>query len=675
MRYAVSRPALACVVCLLAVPSPAPGGPDPARPPTIDDLLHLKTIAGTQLSPNGQLVAYGITEADFEHDAFVTHIWIAPASGTQPYQLTRGEKSASSFRWSPDGTWLAFLSERVGDKNQIFAIRPDGGEAVQLSASETAISHFEWSADGTRLAFTAPEAETKEQKARKEQLGDYLTVRREYAFEHIAIVDLADAMKSPSAGTAHTHGHDFSVSSLAWSPDGTRIAFAGVLNPDLSQLGTSDLYVLDVKTDAVKKIVSQAGPDGSPKWSPDGGRIAFESAMGRPDFFHANGRIAVVSAAGGPVTSVTDDFDEDPSLIAWIGDAIWFQGLQKTTGHLFSVSSDSKAVTRASRPDELIGSGFTLSGDGARVAFSAGSPTSMPEVYVAGVRFEDIRRLTHVTEQLSGLVVGTRGLVSWKSKDGATIEGVLVKPRDFDPSKRYPLLVVTHGGPTGVDRPVMLDTRYYPVDAWVARGALALKVNYRGSAGYGEHFRQLNVRNLGVGDTWDVVSGVESLVARGWVDPTRVGCMGWSQGGYISAFLTTATTMCTAVSVGAGISDWATYYYNTDITPFTRQYLAATPTEDPAIYQKTSPISYIAQARTPTLIQHGENDRRVPIPNAYELRQALDDRGVPVEMVVYKGFGHGITKPKAMRAVMRHNLEWFNHYLWGDPAPDFVGMK
>jgi dipeptidyl aminopeptidase/acylaminoacyl peptidase len=148
--------------------------------------------------------------------------------------------------------------------------------------------------------------------------------------------------------------------------------------------------------------------------------------------------------------------------------------------------------------------------------------------------------------------------------------------------------------------------------------------------------------------------------------------MGWSQGGYISAFLTTSSTRFRAISVGAGISNWATYYYDTDITPFTINYLGDNPANDPDIYAKTSPMSYIRQARTPTLIQHGELDRRVPIPNAYELRQGLEDRGVPVEMVVYKAFGHGITKPRAMRAVMQHNLAWFNHHLWGDPLPDFV---
>ena len=435
---------------------------------------------------------------------------------------------------------------------------------------------------------------------------------------------------------------------------------------------TADVYTLDLATDTVTPLVTQAGPDTSPRWSPDGSKIAFESAMSRPDFYHANGRIAVVAASGGTPVSVTDAFDEDPNLIDWTGVGIVFSGLQKTTSHLFVADPSSKAITRISQPDALIGFGFSVSKDGSSVAFGAASPTTMAEVYAASRTGFSPRKLTDMTSQLASYRVGRREVVQWKSQDGTAIEGVLVRPADFDSTKKYPLLVIIHGGPTGIDRPVLLENRYYPVDTWVGRGALVLKVNYRGSAGYGEKFRQLNVRNLGVGDAWDVVSGIDHLVAKGWVDPARVGCMGWSQGGYISAFLTTSTTRCAAVSVGAGISNWATYYFNTDITPFTIQYLGADPAADPAIYLKTSPMTHIMKAKTPTLIQHGENDRRVPIPNAYELRQGLEDRGVPVSMVVYKGFGHGINKPKAMRAVMRHNLEWFNHHLWKDPAPDFA---
>jgi dipeptidyl aminopeptidase/acylaminoacyl peptidase len=326
---------------------------------------------------------------------------------------------------------------------------------------------------------------------------------------------------------------------------------------------------------------------------------------------------------------------------------------------------------RVSQPDALMLAGGTLSADGKTFAFAASSPTSLSEIYVTALQPFAPRRLTSMTDQVSGYTLGRREVISWKSQDGTPIEGVLIKPANFEAGRKYPLLCVIHGGPTGIDRPTMIDSRIYPTDLWAARGALILKVNYRGSAGYGEKFRQLNVRNLGVGDEWDVLSGVDHLVKLGWVDPKRVGCMGWSQGGYISAFLTTSSKAFAAISVGAGISNWATYYYNTDITPFTIQYLGADPATDPEIYAKTSPMTYIKQAATPTLIQHGELDRRVPIANAYELRQGLENRGVKVEMVVYKGFGHGVTKPKASRAVIQHNLAWFNHYIFGDPLPEF----
>jgi dipeptidyl aminopeptidase/acylaminoacyl peptidase len=165
---------------------------------------------------------------------------------------------------------------------------------------------------------------------------------------------------------------------------------------------------------------------------------------------------------------------------------------------------------------------------------------------------------------------------------------------------------------------------------------------------------------------WDVESGVDYLVAKGMADPERVGAMGWSQGGYISAFLATNSTKFKAISVGAGISNWVTYYVNTDIHPFTRHYLKATPWDDMAIYLKTSPMTNIKKARTPTLIQHGENDRRVPIPNAYELFQGLQDVGVPTKLIVYKGFGHGISKPKEQLVATWHNWQWFAKYIWGE---------
>jgi dipeptidyl aminopeptidase/acylaminoacyl peptidase len=664
------KTALALLALLLVISA----APAQTHVPTLDDLITLKSIGATQISPDGKWVAYTVGYGDFKQDAFVTQIWIANSDTGKSFQLTRGDKSSTSPRWSPDGKWLAFLSNRLEDKNQIFVIDPTGGEAQQLTKSETAINNFAWSEDGKTIAYTATEPIAQPLKDRKEYYGDYDVVHEGYSYVHIWTLDVAEAMKAPLAGKQRTKKAEFSVDSFSWSPDGSTIVFSATLNPDLIQGVTGDIYLLKLSDDSVKKIVDQAGPDTSPRFSPDGKQIVFSSAMGEKLYFASNSRLAIVGVDGGKPRSITDSFDENPGLLEWNRNGIYFAGSQKTASHLFHVDPVSAKVTRVSQPDNLMAGSFSFTHNADRIAFTVASPTSINEVFVSDAQSFAPRKLTNLNEQTKSFTLGTRELISWQSQDGTTIEGVLIKPADFDPAKKYPLLCIIHGGPTGIDRPVLLtpDSRYYPSDIWAARGALILKVNYRGSSGYGEKFRKLNVGNLGVGDAWDVLSGVDYLIAKGWVDKDKVACMGWSQGGYISAFLTTSTDRFAAISVGAGISNWATYYYNTDITPFTINYLGNDPAEDPAIYLKTSPMSYIKKARTPTLIQHGELDRRVPIANAYELRQGLENRGVKVEMVVYKGFGHGITKPKSMRAVMQHNLSWFNHYIWGDPMPDFT---
>ena len=642
--------------------------------PTVDELLQLRVPRLAEISPDGRWVAYSVLTPDFKKDAFTPQVWLAETATGRTFQLTRGDDGAGNPKWSPDGRWLSFVSGRDGGKNQLFLISPDGGEAVRITDAKDGGGDYEWSADGRQIAFLAEEPEVPADKDRTEHLGDFRVVRSDYRHTHLWTIDVAKALETPAAGVQRTKGRDFSVGDFAWSPDGTRIAFSATVNPDLVQSASADIYLLKLADDTVTKIVDQPGPDTAPVWSPDGARIAFASAMGNPRYYALNSRLAMVPAAGGAPVSLTDAFDENPRLMSWKTEGIYFSALQRTAMHLFRVRPEDRRIDRVSQPDGLLAGAFSLTRDGRAVAFLAGAPDALPEVYVTEAEPFAPRRLTDFNAQTTGLILGTRELITWTSRDGESIEGVLIKPADFDPAKRYALLCVIHGGPTGIDRPVLLqpDSRYYPADIWAARGALVLKVNYRGSAGYGERFRTLNMRNLGVGDAWDVLSGVDHLVAQGWVDPKRVGCMGWSQGGYISAFLTTSSDRFAAISVGAGISNWATYYYNTDITPFTINYLGDDPVDDPEIYRLTSPMSYIREAKTPTLIQHGENDRRVPIPNAYELRQGLEDRGVPVEMVVYKGFGHGIGKPRASRAVMRHNLEWFGHHLWGDPKPDFT---
>jgi dipeptidyl aminopeptidase/acylaminoacyl peptidase len=364
---------------------------------------------------------------------------------------------------------------------------------------------------------------------------------------------------------------------------------------------------------------------------------------------------------------VSSSFDEDADLLRWAPEGIYFSALQKTTSSLFMLDPKTETVKPVDLPGTKIATQFSFSNDFRHVAYRGTGANRYGEIYSTDLPATSPVKLTNAGSQLSGFDLAKREVIHWKSGDGTPIEGILYKPADFDPSRKYPLLVVIHGGPTGIDVPAIYADRYYPIERFIAKGALVLRPNYRGSAGYGEKFRSLNVRNLGVGDYADVISGVDSLIAQGFVDKDRVGAMGWSEGGYISAFITTSSDRFKAVSVGAGISDWLTYYANTDITPFTRQYLHATPWDDPDIYRKTSPISYIAKAKTPTLIQQGGSDRRVPVAGSFELRQALEDHGVPVKMVIYDGFGHPIDKPKQQRAVMEENENWFDHYIWGDP--------
>ncbi len=655
---------------MLTAPLSAQSG---ATVPSIDNLLSLKAVGAPRISPDRQQIAYLVTGTDWGQDAFVPQIWVYDTRVNAARQLTRHEAGAGQVQWSPDGKWLSFTSTRVEGRSQLFVMAIEGGEPVRLTNAAGGVGAYGWRPDGSTIAFTSsPSAAAR--KSRDTTLGGFEVVRRDYAMQALYSIDVNAALSSPQTGALRTPAAaKFSVGGFEWSRDGARIAFSATTVPDPVAGNTADIHVLTLADNSIRAVVTQAGADSDPHWSPDGRQLVFSSAMGevRENFFR-NSRLAVVSTEGGAVRAITAGFDELPGFVDWGARGVYFSGSQRTASHLFVADPVTGQVVRVTGPDSGMYSGFSLSRDQSVAAFVVSSPSAVPEIGHSVLSAFAPRVVTSMSAQVRDWKLGTREVVRWKSRDGTEIEGILIKPRDFDPSRKYPLLCVIHGGPTGIDRPTLPDARYYPVDEWVNRGALVLKVNYRGSAGYGERFRALNYRNLGVGDAWDVVSGVDALVARGWVDAARVASMGWSQGGYISAFLTTSSTRFVATSVGAGISDWRTYYYNTDITPFTINYLGADPVTDPAIYAKTSPIDYVRAARTPTLIQHGELDRRVPIANAYQLRQALEDRGVPVEMIVYKGFGHGITKPKSQRAVMQHNLGWFNHYIFGDPLPDLT---
>jgi dipeptidyl aminopeptidase/acylaminoacyl peptidase len=548
--------------------------------PSIEQSLGTKSVAGAQISPDGRYAAYTVQQANWDENDFYTQIWIAvPATGER-YQLSSGKKSSSGARWSPDSRRLAFTSDRDG-KRQIYLISPTGGEATALTAEENGVGAIAWAPDGSAIAFAASGPDAKERKDRKEKYGDFEIVGGDYIMNHLWLVKIpaelpADPKKLPKPEPL-TKGDAFSVDSFSWSPDGERIAFSASRDPDLGSGDTETLYVLDLADLHVKKLLASPGPSSNPMWSPDGKEIAYTTSNGQPFFFYANRYVAVIPAEGGKPRLLTGEFDEDANLLDWGPDGIYFAAAQKTTAHVFRVDPTTRAIHRISGPDAFSAGGASFTKDHRTLASIGAAPNHFSEVFVSSTADFAPKVLTDVAAQYRDFRLATREVVQWKSKDGTALEGILIKPADYDPSRKYPLLVVIHGGPTGVDNPLMAADRYYPVERFAAKGALILKPNYRGSAGYGEKFRALNVRNLGVGDYDDVIAGVDSLIARGIVDKDRVGAMGWSQGGYISAFITCYSDRFKAVSVGAGISDWMTYYVNTDIHPFTRQYLKATP--------------------------------------------------------------------------------------------------
>jgi dipeptidyl aminopeptidase/acylaminoacyl peptidase len=643
-------------------------------------------VGSATISHNGQHVLYTQRRTDWSKNRYDTEIWISK-DGKPPFQLTNThDGSSNNPQWSPDDQWIAFTASR-GDKNQIHVIRADGGEAFAVTHEENGINGYRWTPDGEGFIITMSQKESKPDKTRKERYGAYEVDDEEYKLTWLYRVDFNpsdllpsdlpcyeakdstyqtwDCIKMPKA-EALIDSVDYTIRGYDISPDGKWVAYTHTPDPLINSFMDSDISLLNIEDLSTKKIISNPSADNVMGFSPDGKQLLYSSSLdNRTSNYYENNKIFVFDIQSGNSSRLVPDFDENLRIVAWNPKGIFATALQRTAIHLYKIDPYNNTIELMADDPIQFGS-VSFSEDGTSLAYSATHQDDIHEVYHLTPDFMGARKVTNVNHQIKDWKVAQSEVITWKSKDGQEIEGVLHKPMDFDPSKKYPLLVAIHGGPTGTDRPYPVLSYVYPVNQWLNKGALVLRVNYRGSAGYGEAFRKLNVENLGVGDAWDVLSGVDHLVEKGMVDEDRMGCMGWSQGGYISAFLTTNTNRFKAISVGAGISNWMTYYVNTDIHPFTRQYLKATPWENEEVYRKTSPMTNINNASTPTLIQHGEFDRRVPIANAYELVQGLRDNDVPAKLVVYKGFGHGITKPKERLAAVWHNWEWFNKYLWNE---------
>jgi dipeptidyl aminopeptidase/acylaminoacyl peptidase len=634
------------------------------RAMTFEDVLALKGVADAQISPDGKWIAYTVSSVDMKDNAVDSDIWLVATSGGSPIRLTTNKKSDSQPRWSPDGKKLAFISARE-ERPQIFLISPFGGESERVTEAKTGVQSFQWSPDGRQIAFIAQQEMTPEEEKKQKDRDDAIVVDKNFKFARLWVIDVQTKKASELVK------NDYVVNDPQWSPDGNSIAYVTNPTPKADDGSLTDIYIIDVKSGRQRKLLENDGPDTSPRWSPDGRRIAFLSREPRLGAF-GQSRLMMISAEGGSPREVAQAFLYQPGAVIWSkdGNTLYFNSSVRTTSQLFSVPSSGGEVKQLSKVEGLMGP-TTFSRDESTIAFVRSDLQNPADVCVAKLPdTHDGVKLTDHNPQVRGFALGAGEVIKWKSKDGMETDGVLIRPVGYQAGRRYPTIALIHGGPAGVW------TQGFP-GSWnnfghiyAGRGWAVFYPNVRGSSGYGEKSLLSNVRDWGGGDYQDIQSGLDNLIAMGLADSDRLAQAGWSYGGYMTAWTLTQTNRFKAVMVGAGLTNMYSMYSTNDIPRVLDGYFGAEPWDDFDIYWKRSAMAFIKQAKTPTLILHGAEDKRVPVGQAQELYAGLRKNDVPVELVFYPRQGHGILEPRLQLDKMRREYAWFSKYVLGLEVKD-----
>ncbi len=657
------------------------------RPWTSDDILALKAVSDPQLSPDGKAVAYVVESLNAEKDAYQTDVWLVPTAGGDARALASSPVADETPRWSPDGRFLAFLSERprpgvTGDdaaeaKRQIWLIRPDGGEAVPLTSAPGSVSAFEWSADGKTIGFLAREAKGEERRKREKEKNDAWTPSDLYPWSRLWVIDVATReARQLTSGALHVGG-------ISLSPDGTQIAFSGQRTPLIPESFRSDLYVVSAKGGTPVALVTRKGPDASPAWSPDGKWIAFVSQDGRDEEWYTNSYACVVAASGGVPRNLTASFDEEiGGLLLWTPDsaALVFSALDKTSAHVYRVGLDGRVEALTRGPE--VNGGASLDRTGDTLVFLRQDSVTPREVWslklpragagsgAARTRRaaapEKPRALTDTNPQVRELLAFPKELVTWRGADGWDVEGLVVYPAGYSKGTRVPLALNVHGGPTGTHSNAFTPAaRVWGWPLFAQAGYAIFFPNPRGSGGYGEKFRAANVRDWGVKDYEDIMKGIDALVERGIADPDRLTVNGWSYGGFMTSTVVTKTDRFKSAIVGAAVTNLASFTGTADIPEFARSYFRSWPWEDPATYVEHSALFHAGKVKTPSLVVHGDRDDRVPVTQGWEFYNALRATGVPTDLLILPRQPHGIREPKLLRTCHEWFLRWTETHTRG----------
>lgn len=635
---------------------------------TPESELKLKNVGSVRVSPDGKRVVYTVAEAVMTPDKseYVTQIWMANADGGDSYQVTFGEKSSTDPQWSPDGKWLAYTSLRTG-KNNLFLLRTSGGEAEQLTDVKTAVAAFAWSPDGSRIAFTMRDQQSDDEEKATKGKDDSRWVDENVKMNHLYAVNIQKDDNGKREPRRLTSG-DYNVETdFDWSPDGKTIAFTKTKMPKADYWTTGDVMTVDVAGAGVKPLAATGAAESRPLYSPDGKWIAI-NVTDNPARWAGNVRINLVAANGGAPKAMAWSYDAQPTTIGWSanGKRLFFGETRGTVSRIYALNLDSDSINEVSKGDAVLGA-VELNRAHTMLGFTMQKNDTAPEAFVSGVDQFSPVQISRANAGLPKFPVGKTEVFRWKSADGTEIEGLLTYPTNYQPGTRVPLLLNVHGGPAGVfTQSFLVSNRSpYPLAVFAARGYAVLRVNPRGSSGYGQKFRFGNLKDWGGGDYQDLMTGVDRVIEMGVADPERLGVMGWSYGGFMTSWIITQTHRFKAASVGAGVTNTMSFVGTSDIPAFIPDYFGAQPWENLDVYRQHSAIFNVKGVVTPTLIQHGEADERVPISQGYEFYNALRVQNVPVRMIVLPRMPHGPNEPKMVLKAKQSNLEWFEKYLVG----------
>lgn len=657
---------------LAAALLPLPGTAQEGEGWTPELSMRYHAVQGTAVSPDGSQVAWVVREPVMEGETseYLSHIWLADADGGRARQFTRGDRSATSPAFSPDGRSLAFTSSRSGS-NQVWMIPLDGGEAEQITTADPGVGSFAWSPDGSRVAYTMVDPETEEEKAAKREKRDVIVVDQEFDSAHLYMVAVAADAAGERPVTRLTSG-DFHVTSFSWHPDGSRIAFAHAPDPRINTGRLAgDISWVELAGPTVTPLVHGPGVETSPEVSPDGRWVAFVSTGDQIEPVGL-GDIHVVASTGGTPRKLADTPDRSANILGWTADAssVLFTESVRTERHVFALPVDGGAPRALTSGAGVVGSpSFSL--DGQHMAFTFQTPEVPADVHVSGVGRFQPRQVSDIHAGVPRPAMGRTELLTWRSADGRfEIDGLLTYPVDYQPGRRYPLVLNVHGGPAGVfSQGFTGGPDIYKTQVFAQQGYAMLRPNPRGSTGYGKDFRYANIKDWGFGDYEDLMAGVDHVLEMGVAHPDSLLLMGWSYGGYMTSFAVTRTDRFAAASMGAGLPNLVSMTTTTDIGDYLVGHMGGEVWDDYDTYERHSAMYRIANVTTPTQVIHGERDLRVPFTQGQEFYTALQRRGIPTEMLVLPRTPHGPQEPKLLMEVTPRILKWFDTHLGrGRPA-------